>query len=151
MIRRKATSIKKGRRERPTLSSYDAAIFDRQVDFFVFVGFAANLYILLFQVDPRCVVQYLNWYHEDLLGEQRLIKTAKSTNDPYIHIIESVMDSDLGRYYCVIANVVGENQCTAYLSMKSGADATISRSASNFAAVLVLALAAASCRMLKNA
>jgi hypothetical protein len=48
-------------------------------------------------VDTRCVIQYLHWYHEDIYGEKRLLKTSKNSNDPYLHTIKGVEDTDLGR------------------------------------------------------
>ena len=79
--------------------------------------------LILFQVDPRCVIQYLHWYHEDIYGEKRLLKTSKNSNDPYLHTIYDLKDTDLGRYICIIENVVGKTECTAYLSVRSGATA----------------------------
>ena len=37
------------------------------------------------------------------------------------HVIEEVLEADFGRYYCLIKNVMGETECTAYLSIKSRA------------------------------
>ena len=84
------------------------------------------------------MVQYLNWYHEPEMvvhdsssnsaggssigyGERRLLKTGIGSNDPYMHTIDAVMHSDFGRYACVIANVMGERECSAYLTIRSGA------------------------------
>ncbi len=97
-------------------------------------------------MDPKCIIQYLNWYHEPEIaivnedvsdgefrgrleaesrsvsigyGERRLIKTGRGANDPYMHTINSVTHADLGRYACVIANVRGERECSAYLTLRS--------------------------------
>ena len=43
------------------------------------------------------MIQYLHWYHEDIYGEKRLLKTSKNSNDPYLHTIRSLEDTDLGR------------------------------------------------------
>ena len=54
-------------------------------------------------------------------GERRLIKTGKSAADPYMHTIYSVKHGDFGKYVCVIENVVGRRECSAYLSIRSAA------------------------------
>lgn len=98
---------------------------------------------IFLQVDPRCMIQYLHWYHEPDYGEKRLLKTGRNANDPYMHTIDKVLTNKImsfvwspvnarswhlqvmhhhfGRYVCVIANVVGESQCSAYLMMRDGA------------------------------
>ena len=43
------------------------------------------------------MIQYLHWYHEDIYGEKKLLKTSKNSNDPYLHTIRSLEDTDLGR------------------------------------------------------
>ena len=43
------------------------------------------------------MIQYLHWYHEDIYGEKRLLKTSKNSNDPYLHTIRRLEDTDLGR------------------------------------------------------
>lgn len=75
----------------------------------------------MFQVDPQCIIQYVHWYYEPETGEKRLIKTGKNSSEPYSHVIEEVLEADFGRYYCLIANVMGETECTAYLSIRSNA------------------------------
>ncbi|XP_040580174.1 uncharacterized protein [Lepeophtheirus salmonis] len=70
------------------------------------------------QVDPRCHIQYLYWYHE-VNGQRRLLKTGKNSSEPYSHTIHSVLKRDLGRYHCVIANIRGKNECSASLSLNS--------------------------------
>ena len=42
-----------------------------------------------FQVDPRCHVQYLYWFHERG-GRKRLIKTGRNSTEPYVHEIDEV-------------------------------------------------------------
>ncbi|TRY70216.1 hypothetical protein TCAL_17251 [Tigriopus californicus] len=75
--------------------------------------------VLNCQVDPRCVIQYLHWYHEPMVGDKRLLKTGKSSNDPYVQTINRVEEHNFGRYICVIANVAGETECSAYLAIRS--------------------------------
>ena len=72
-------------------------------------------------MDPQCIIQYVHWYHEPETGEKRLIKTGRNSSEPYSHVIREVLEEDFGRYYCLIANVMGETECTAYLSIKSRA------------------------------
>ena len=72
-------------------------------------------------MDPQCIIQYVHWYHEPETGDKRLIKTGRNSSEPYAHVIEEVLEADFGRYYCLIANVMGETECTAYLSIKSRA------------------------------
>ena len=75
----------------------------------------------MFQVDPQCIIQYVHWYHEPEDGEKRLIKTGKNSTEPYNHVIQEVLEADFGRYYCLIANVMGETECTAYLTIRNRA------------------------------
>ena len=70
-------------------------------------------------------------------GERRLIKTGKSAADPYMHTIYSVKHGDFGKYVCVIENVVGRRECSAYLSIRSGAEG---RRASALAALVLVVL-----------
>lgn len=60
--------------------------------------------------------------------ERRLVKTGKSSNDPYVHTIDSVMHEDLGKYVCVIANVIGERECSAYVTIRNGVNRVSSES-----------------------
>eukprot|EP00094_Tigriopus_californicus_P010477 TCALIF_10106-PA protein Name:"Similar to Otop2 Otopetrin-2 (Mus musculus)" AED:0.10 eAED:0.10 QI:20/0.5/0.22/1/0.37/0.22/9/0/754 len=76
--------------------------------------------VLNCQVDPRCVIQYLHWYHEPMVGDKRLLKTGKSSNDPYVQTINRVEEHNFGRYICVIANVAGETECSATMKTIAG-------------------------------
>ena len=73
-------------------------------------------------MDPQCIIQYLHWYHESESGEKRLIKTGRNATEPYMHVIEEVLEEDFGRYYCVIKNVVGKSECSAYLAIKNSSN-----------------------------
>ena len=86
----------------------------------------SKLSFVLLQVDPQCVIQYVHWYHEPETGEKRLIKTGRNSTEPYSHVIEEVLEADFGRYYCLIANVMGETECSAYLSIRSSATILLS-------------------------
>jgi len=74
------------------------------------------------QVDPRCHIQYLWWYHETPGGEKRLLKTGRNATEPYMHTIIGAGDQHQGRYYCIINNVMGENECSAFLIIRNSAD-----------------------------
>ena len=76
---------------------------------------------LFLQVDPRCHIQSLYWYHEGPSGESRLLKTGRNATEPYIHTINSAYDHHQGRYYCRIQNVMGINECSAYLIIRNSA------------------------------
>ncbi len=76
-------------------------------------------------MDPRCVLQYMRWYHEPLdgpLAGQRIkLKGARSGGEPYVHTIGAVRRKHLGRYTCEIKNVMGVTECSAHLAITSGA------------------------------
>ncbi len=105
----------------------------------------SSMYVPLsfFQIDPRCLVQYVHWYHEPLDGPEKdkrvLFKTAGDPGEPYVHTIASVHRAHLGKYTCEIANVVGVTKCTAHLSVRDGADMATAMSART---MLALAMAA---------
>jgi len=73
------------------------------------------------QVDPRCHIQSLHWYHESPLGESKLLKTGRNATEPYMHTIDSAFDQHQGRYYCRIENVMGINECSAFLIIRNSA------------------------------
>ena len=77
--------------------------------------------LFFFQVDPRCHIQSLYWFHESPSGESRLLKTGRNATEPYIHNIESAFDHHQGRYYCRIENVMGINECSAFLIIRNSA------------------------------
>jgi len=77
------------------------------------------------QVDPQCLIQYIHWYHESAeTGVKRLLKTGRNATEPYVHVINTVLQQDFGRYYCVIKNVVGKSECSAFLAIKNTASLT---------------------------
>merc|ERR1719189_3352928 len=77
------------------------------------------------QVDPRCHIQYLYWYHETPNGVKRLLKTGRNATEPYMHTIYSAGDQHQGRYLCIINNVMGENECSAFLIIRNSASKSI--------------------------
>ena len=89
-------------------------------------------------MDPQCIIQYVHWYYEPETGEKRLIKTGKNSTEPYSHVIEEVLEADFGRYYCLIANVMGETECTAYLSIRSNATKLLSATTALFMPILFI-------------
>jgi len=78
------------------------------------------------QVDPRCHIQSLYWFHESPSGENTLLKTGRNATEPYFHTIDSALDIHQGRYYCRIENVMGINECSAFLIIRNSASKTIS-------------------------
>ena len=79
-----------------------------------------NFFFLhLFQVDVRCHIQSLYWYHENLSGEKRLIQTARNSTEPYMYTINRASDLHRGRYFCIINNVMGQNECSAHLVLQN--------------------------------
>ena len=101
-----------------------------RISFPVFLFFYARLnfppiFLLCLQVDPQCLIQYIHWYHESESGEKRLLKTGRNATEPYVHVIDGVLAQDFGRYYCVIKNVVGQSECSAFLAIKNGQAAAL--------------------------
>ena len=76
-------------------------------------------FLHLFQVDVRCHIQSLYWYHENLSGEKRLIQTARNSTEPYMYTINRASDLHRGRYFCIINNVMGQNECSAHLVLQN--------------------------------
>jgi len=74
------------------------------------------------QVDPRCHIQSLVWYHDAPNGDKRLLKTARNASEPYVHTIIRAGDHHQGRYYCIINNVMGENECSAFLIIRNASN-----------------------------
>ena len=77
------------------------------------------LSFVCFQVDVRCHIQSLYWYHENLSGEKRLIQTARNSTEPYMYTINQATDLHRGRYFCIINNVMGQNECSAHLVLQN--------------------------------
>lgn len=68
------------------------------------------------------MIQYLHWYHEDIYGEKRLLKTSKNSNDPYLHTIRSLEDTDLGREGVILSatfSLIPPNGLTMYCFFKA--------------------------------
>ena len=78
-------------------------------------------------MDPRCHIQSLVWYHDAPNGDKRLLKTARNASEPYVHTIIRAGDHHQGRYYCIINNVMGENECSAFLILRNASNSINSR------------------------
>ena len=65
-------------------------------------------------------------FHESPSGENTLLKTGRNATEPYFHTIDSALDIHQGRYYCRIENVMGINECSAFLIIRNSASKTIS-------------------------
>ena len=65
-------------------------------------------------------------FHETPSGENTLLKTGRNATEPYFHTINEALDIHQGRYYCRIENVMGINECSAFLIIRNSASKTIS-------------------------
>jgi hypothetical protein len=75
------------------------------------------------QVDmSKCMVAYIDWYHERMDGEggREKIKNARTRGDPHTHSIQRVHPLHEGLYTCVVGNVLGKAEASAYLQVNSG-------------------------------
>lgn len=73
------------------------------------------------QIDmSKCMVAFIDWYYIRINGSEReKIKTARR-GDPHTHVIQSVEQDHEGLYTCVVGNVLGQAEASAYLSVTSG-------------------------------
>jgi len=70
------------------------------------------------QVDmSKCMVAFIDWYHERFDGEggREKIKNARTRGDPHTHSIQRVQQFHEGLYTCVVGNVLGRAEASAYL------------------------------------
>ncbi|XP_023325604.1 fibroblast growth factor receptor isoform X2 [Eurytemora carolleeae] len=68
-------------------------------------------------VDMKCLVSYIQWYHEMNNGTMRLLRTARTHGNPYQFRIVDVSDMDEGFYTCIAGNIMGETVSSAYLEV----------------------------------
>jgi len=68
-------------------------------------------------VDMKCMVSYIQWYHETFNGSTRLLRTGATMGNPYIYVIKDVAWQDEGFYSCVAGNTLGETISTATLML----------------------------------
>jgi len=74
------------------------------------------------QVDmSKCMVAFIDWYHERFDGEggREKIKNARTRGDPHTHSIRRVQQFHEGLYTCVVGNVLGKAEASAYLLVTS--------------------------------
>jgi len=74
------------------------------------------------QVDmSKCMVAFIDWYHERIDGEggREKIKNARTRGDPHTHSIQRVEPGHEGLYTCVVGNVLGRAEASAYLQVSS--------------------------------
>jgi len=71
------------------------------------------------KVDMKCMVSYIQWYHEMNNGSVRLLRTGATAGTPYSYTIYRVNKADSGFYSCVAGNILGESVSTAYLEIST--------------------------------
>eukprot|EP00090_Calanus_glacialis_P005245 TRINITY_DN14063_c0_g1_i1.p1 TRINITY_DN14063_c0_g1~~TRINITY_DN14063_c0_g1_i1.p1 ORF type:complete len:173 (-),score=31.25 TRINITY_DN14063_c0_g1_i1:625-1143(-) len=79
------------------------------------------------QIDmSKCMVAFIDWYYIRINGSEReKIKSARR-GDPHTHVIQSVDQDHEGLYTCVVGNVLGQAEASAYLSVTSGSSQQMS-------------------------
>jgi len=72
------------------------------------------------QIDmSKCMVAFIDWYHDSMNGsERRKVKSARN-GDPHTHEISNVDPQHEGLYTCVVGNVLGRAEASAYLQVNS--------------------------------
>lgn len=77
------------------------------------------------QIDmSKCMVSFIDWYLLRInASEREKIKSARH-GDPHTHTIENVDLDHEGLYTCVVGNVLGQAEASAYLSVQSGSSTT---------------------------
>lgn len=77
-------------------------------------------------VDMKCMVSYIQWYHEPFNGTLKLLRTGASSGDPYSYFIKDVHQNDEGFYMCVAGNTLGETTSLATLEIAGAATIGVS-------------------------
>lgn len=77
-------------------------------------------------VDMKCMVSYIQWYHEPFNGTLKLLRTGASSGDPYSYFIKDVHLNDEGFYMCVAGNTLGETTSLATLEIAGAATISVS-------------------------
>jgi len=73
------------------------------------------------QIDmSKCMVAFIDWYHDSLDGGARKKVKSARYGDPHVHEISRVQPQHEGVYTCVIGNVLGNAEASAYLQVNSG-------------------------------
>eukprot|EP00090_Calanus_glacialis_P001710 TRINITY_DN11240_c0_g1_i2.p1 TRINITY_DN11240_c0_g1~~TRINITY_DN11240_c0_g1_i2.p1 ORF type:complete len:142 (-),score=35.50 TRINITY_DN11240_c0_g1_i2:362-787(-) len=79
------------------------------------------------QIDmSKCMVAFISWYHDTGDGTQRKVKSARA-GDPHTHQISNVDPDHEGTYTCVVGNVLGKAEASAYLQVNSGSGRILAR------------------------
>lgn len=68
-------------------------------------------------VDMKCMVSYIQWFHEMNNGSMRLLRTGATQGNPYGYTVRRVESGDAGFYSCVAGNILGETVSSAYLAI----------------------------------
>lgn len=68
-------------------------------------------------VDMKCMVSYIQWYHEPFNGSMKLLRTGANRGNPYSYEIKDVSYEDEGYYMCVAGNTLGETTSLAFLEI----------------------------------
>lgn len=72
-------------------------------------------------VDMKCMVSYIQWYHEPFNGSATLLRTGASSGNPYSIMLKDVGRGDEGFYMCVAGNTLGETTSLATLEIAGAA------------------------------
>lgn len=73
------------------------------------------------QIDmSKCMVSFIDWYHDTMDGSERTKVKSARVGDPNIHEISQVRPHHEGLYTCVVGNVLGQAEASAYLQVNSG-------------------------------
>ena len=91
-------------------------------------------------VDMKCMVSYIQWYHEknngkfrkitvkvltfQFAGSMTLLRTGATQGTPYRYTVKNVAPNNSGFYSCVAGNILGETVSSAYLQV-NGANSLI--------------------------
>jgi len=76
-------------------------------------------------VDMKCMVSYIQWYHEMNNGSMRLLRTGATQGNPFGYTVRRVNPNDAGFYSCVVGNILGETVSSAYLEINSSPRAQV--------------------------
>jgi len=77
-------------------------------------------------VDMKCMVSYIQWYHEPFNGSAKLLRTGASMGNPYSYVIKDVSLDSEGFYSCVAGNTLGETVSSAYLEIAGASSLSVS-------------------------
>ena len=100
----------------------------------------------------KCMVSYIQWYHEmnngkfnmitlqvmtfQFSGSMTLLRTGATQGTPYRYTVKNVAPNDSGFYSCIAGNILGETVSSAYLQV-NGTNSLRSDARMFFVAVLI--------------